>query len=97
MVECVRHNISSETRGSQYQRSIAPCGAKLIVEPLPLSEGGGVDHDNGVLDEGLGPDQLVVASVVDNVDDPGLAGSGLGGPGKVASVEPDILQLKSKQ
>ena len=63
----------------------------------PLTEGGSIDDDDGVLDEGLGPDQLIVASVVDNVDDPGLAGSGLGGPGKVASVEPDILQLKSKQ
>merc|ERR1719221_1862426 len=28
-------------------------------------------------------------SVVDNVDDPGLAGSGLGGPREVASVEPE--------
>ena len=64
---------------------------------LPLTEGGSIDDDDGVLDEGLGPDQLIVASVVDNVDDPGLAGSGLGGPGKVASVEPDILPLKSKQ
>ena len=55
----------------------------------PLTEGGSIDDDDGVLDEGLGPDQLVVASVVDNVDDPGLAGSGLRGPGKVASVEPE--------
>ena len=62
----------------------------------PLTEGGSIDDDDGVLDEGLGPDQLVVASVVDNVDDPGLAGSGLGGPGEVASVEPDILRLKSR-
>ena len=62
----------------------------------PLTEGGSIDDDDGVLDEGLGPDQLVVASVVDNVDDPGLAGSGLGGPGEVASVEPDILLLKSR-
>ena len=63
---------------------------------VPLPEWSGVDDDDGVLDEGLGPDQLVVASVVDNVDDPGLAGSGLGGPGEVASVEPDILRLKSR-
>ena len=63
----------------------------------PLTEGGSIDDDDGVLDEGLGPDQLVVASVVDNVDDPGLAGSGLGRPGEVASVEPDILLLKSRQ
>ena len=62
----------------------------------PLTEGGSIDDDDGVLDEGLGPDQLIVASVVDNVDDPGLAGSGLGGPGEVASVEPDILLLRSR-
>ena len=61
-----------------------------------MSEGSSIDNDDGVLDESLGPDQLVVASVVDNVDDPGLAGSGLGGPGEVASVEPDILRLKSR-
>ena len=34
------------------------------------------------------PDELIVASIVDNVDDPGLASSRLGGPCKVASVQP---------
>ena len=63
--------------------------AKLIVEPLPLSEGGGVNHHNGVLNEGLGSDQLVVGGVVDDVDDPGLAGDALGAPGEVALVEPE--------
>ena len=36
-----------------------------------MSEGGGVNHHNGVLYEGLGSDQLVVGGVVDDVDDPG--------------------------
>ena len=34
------------------------------------------------------PDKLVVASIVDDIDDPGLASSSLRGPCKVASVEP---------
>ena len=54
----------------------------------PLTEGGSIDDDDGVLDEGLGPDQLVVAGVVDHVNDPGLPGGGLGGPGEVARVQP---------
>ena len=62
-----------------------------------MSEGSSINDNDGVLDQGLGSDQLVVGGVVDNVDDPGLAGSGLGGPGEVASVEPDILLLKSRQ
>ena len=70
---------------------------RLSVLNSPLTEGRSVDDNNGVLDQGLGPHQLIVAGVVDNIDDPGLAGSGLGGPGEVASVEPDILQLKSRQ
>merc|ERR1719278_142494 len=59
------------------------------VRLVPLSEGGGVDNDDSVLDEGLGPDQLVVGGIVDDVDDPGLAGDALGAPGEVASVEPE--------
>ena len=34
------------------------------------------------------PDELIVASIVDDVDDPGLASSRLRGPCKVASVQP---------
>ena len=47
---------------------------------VPLTEGGAVDDNDGVLDEGLGPHQLVVARVVDGVDDPGLLGDRLGAP-----------------
>lgn len=32
-------------------------------------------HDDGVLDEGLGADQLVVAGVVDHVEDTRLTGA----------------------
>lgn len=58
-----------------------------IVGLVPLPERGGVDHDNGVLDDGLGAHQLIVSSVVDNVDDTGFAGDGLGAPGKVTGVQ----------
>ena len=37
---------------------------------VPLPEGGAVDHHDGVLHQGLSPHQLVVAGVVDGVDDP---------------------------
>ena len=52
-----------------------------------MSEWGGVNDDNGVLDEGLGSDPLVVGGVVHNVDDPGLAGDALGPPGEVPLVQ----------
>ena len=47
---------------------------------LPLSEGSSINDD---LDEGLGSDQLVVASIVDYIDDPGLAGNSLRAPREV--------------
>ena len=62
---------------------------RLSVLYSPLTEGRSVDDNNGVLDQGLGPHQLIVAGVVDNIDDPGLASSRLRGPSKVASVQPD--------
>ena len=62
---------------------------RLSVLNSPLTEGRSVDDNNGVLDQGLGPHQLIVAGVVDNIDDPGLASSRLRGPSKVASVQPD--------
>ena len=52
-----------------------------------MSEWGGVNDDNGVLDEGLGSDPLVVGGVVHHVDDPGLAGDPLGAPGEVPLVQ----------
>lgn len=35
---------------------------------VPLTEGGGVDLDDGTLDEGLGSEQLVVGGVVNLID-----------------------------
>ena len=62
-----------------------------------MSERSSINDDNGVLDEGLGSDQLVVGGVVDHVNDPSLAGDGLAAPGEVAGVEPEgtILLVSS--
>ena len=41
---------------------------------VPLSEWDGVDLNNSTLGQSLCTDQLVVARVVDDVDDSGLSG-----------------------
>lgn len=58
----------------------------VVLLEVPLSEGSGIDHDNGVLDEGLGTDELVVGSVVGAVKHASLGSHGLGAPGEVAVV-----------
>ena len=58
-----------------------------------MSEGSSVNNNNGVLDQGLGSDQLVVGGVVDNVDDSGLAGDGLAAPGEVSLIQPESTVL----
>lgn len=58
-----------------------------VVGLVPLSEGGGIDLDDGALGQGVGSDQLVVGGVVGDTDDTGLAGAALGAPGEVARVE----------
>ena len=62
----------------------------LGVEEL---EGGGVDGDDGVLDEGLGTDELVAGGVVDDVEDAGGLGDGFGAPGEGATVEAEGASL----
>ncbi len=61
---------------------------------VPLAERGRVDHDDRVLHDRLRAHELVVAGVVDDVDDPRLARHrlrlarhGLAAPGEVAGVE----------
>jgi hypothetical protein len=58
-----------------------------VVGLVPLSEGSGINLDDGALGEGVGSDKLVVGRVVGDGDDTGLAGQTLGAPGKVARVE----------
>jgi len=64
-----------------------------IVGLVPLLEGGRVDGDNGVLHEGLGADQLVVGSVVADVEDTALAGAGFRTPGEVTSLQTESAEL----
>ena len=52
----------------------------------PLTERRGIDRDDGVLDERLGSDQLVVASVVDGIDDTRLTSDSLRPPREVSGV-----------
>ena len=60
---------------------------------VPLAEGSGIDLDNGVLHKGTGTDQLVVGRVVDDSDDTGLAGDGLGTPGEVTGIQTHGTEL----
>lgn len=58
-----------------------------VVGLVPLTEGGGIDLDDGGLGEGVGTDELVVGRVVHDANDADLAGGALGGPGEVTRVE----------
>ena len=60
---------------------------------VPGLEGRGVDQHNAILDQGVGPDQLVVGGVVDDVDDSGLLGDSFGGPVEVALLESQRSEL----
>lgn len=65
-----------------------------VVVGVPLREGGGVNLNDAVLDEGVGSDQLVVGSVVDDVQDSGLASDCFGGPVEVAFLESESSELE---
>ena len=58
-----------------------------VVLLVPLTERGGVNLDDGGLDQGVGADQLVVGSVVDNSEETALLGDGLGSPAEAAVVK----------
>lgn len=58
-----------------------------VVGLVPLTEGSGINLDDGRLDKGLGTDKLVVAGIVDNIDDTGLAANSFASPGEVARVK----------
>ena len=65
----------------------------VVLLEVPLSEGGGIDRNNGVLHEGLCSDKLVVRRVVDAIKDSCLGGHGLGAPGEVALVSSESSTL----
>jgi hypothetical protein len=60
---------------------------KVIVLKVPLSEWIGINGHDAVLHNGLGSDELVVGSVVDNVQNSGLSRDGFGTPGEVTCVD----------
>lgn len=62
-------------------RELASLGDGLtVVRFVPLTEWGGVDLNDGALDESVGPDEFVVGRVVDDPDDTSLAGDSFGTP-----------------
>ena len=64
-----------------------------VVRFVPLAEGGGIDLDNGVLDEGLGADELVVGGIVHDINDTGLAGNGFTAPAEGAGIQTQGTEL----
>ena len=56
----------------------------MLVEPVV--EWGGINEDDRVLYKSVSPDELVIGSVVDRVDDGSLSGDSLGRPVEVTVV-----------
>lgn len=61
---------------------------------VPLAEGGGVDLDDGALDESVCADELVVRGVVLDAEDARLPGRRLGAPAEVARLEAERTELE---
>jgi len=64
-----------------------------VVGVVPLTERSSVNLDDGSLDKGLGAHQLVVGSVVNNIQNTRLAGDGLSTPGVISVVETESALL----
>jgi len=67
--------------------------ALAVVRLVPLTEGGGIDLDDGGAGEGVGADELVVGRVKGDGDDADLAGDAFGAPGEVAGLEAEATEL----
>ena len=65
----------------------------VVLLEVPLSEGGGINQDNGVLHEGLRANELVVGGIVGAVQNTGLGSHGLRTPGEVAVVASQSASL----
>lgn len=66
---------------------------KVIMLKVPLSEWSGINGDNAVLDDGLGSDELIVGSVINDIKNSGLSGDGLGTPGEISSINSECSVL----
>ena len=64
-----------------------------VMSLIPLTEGGGIDLDDGSLNQSLGTNKFVVTGIVDNIDDTGLAADGLTTPGETARIETESTVL----
>merc|ERR1712044_56239 len=73
--------------------SLLSAEGKSIMSLVPLSEWSGINDDNSVLDEGLGSDQLIVASIVYNINNPSFARHCLRTPREITSIEPECSVL----
>ncbi len=68
-----------------------------IMLKIPRAEWSGINVNDGVLDESLGPDKLVVRGVIDYSDDSCLFGEGFRAPGivPVIKAESSVLDITS--
>ncbi len=64
-----------------------------VMRFVPLTEGSGIDLDNGALDKGLGTNEFVVGGVVDDVDDAGFAGNGFGAPAEGTGIQTESTEF----
>lgn len=58
-----------------------------IVALPPLTEGRSINLHNGTSDESLGAHQLIIAGIIDDVNETSLASDGLTTPAEVAAIQ----------
>lgn len=71
----------------------SPADGLAVVSLVPLSEGSGINLNDGGLGQGVGANQFVVGGVVGHNDDTGLARDALGTPREVARLETEGTEL----
>lgn len=66
----------------------------VVVLKVPLSEWGSIDSNDSVLNKGLSAHKFVIGSVVDNIENAGLATDAFGAPGESAGVDAESAVLE---